>query len=386
MDKICCRTCFAFSLFSRMNKNPLDLQNKKSIFFIPDNMGKRHVSLKDLAAELNVSISTVSRALKNFPEISPEVIRKVQDLARAWNYTPNPLAMGLLRQETRMIGVIVPDLVTHFFSSVISGIENVAKQHGYYILISSSSESYEKEVESVGNLLKTRVEGLIVCLSQETKSYDHFDALIGNEIPLVFFDRVCRIAEVPSVVADNKEAARQITRHFYQNGCRCIAYINGPEQLSISKLRYEGYVQGLQDCSLPLNDELVTRCNMSPEDASLATRKLLSSKNRPDAIFGINDTVIFAAMKEIKQAGLTIPGDISLAGFTGEFHSTVVEPSLTSVIHPTFEMGQEAARLFFERVKNPTAEPRQIEMKTSLVIRNSSTKIGHGVWGKENGR
>lgn len=337
-------------------------------------MAKRHVSLKDLATELNVSISTVSRALRNHPEISQEMVRKVQDLARLRNYTPNPLAMGLLRQETRMIGVIVPDLVTHFFSSVISGIEYVAKQNGYYILISSSSESFEKEVESVRNLLNTRVEGLIVCLSQETSTYDHFDVLINNEIPLVFFDRVCRTDEVPSVVADNREAARKVTRHFYENGCRRIAYINGPAQLSISKLRYEGYLQGLQDCHLPFDEDLVAQCNMSPEDASIATRKLLRLKNHPDAIFGINDTVIFAAMREIKQFGLTIPTDIALVGFTGEFHSTVVEPSLTSVTHPTFEMGQEAARLFFERLQHPTAPPQQIVMKTSLVIRNSSKK------------
>ena len=337
-------------------------------------MAKRHVSLKDLAAELNISISTVSRALKNHPDISPEMIRKVQDLARARNYTPNPLAMGLLRQETRLIGVIVPDLVTHFFSSVISGIEYIAKQKGYFILISSSSESFEKEVESVKNFLQTRVEGLIVCLSQETMSYDHFDVLINNEIPLVFFDRVCRTDEVPSVVADNAEAARRITRHFYENGCRRIAYINGPEQLSISKLRYQGYLQGLKECNLPYESELVEKCNLSPEDAAIATRNLLKLKNRPDAIFGINDTVIFAAMKEIKQYGLTIPEDVALVGFTGEFHSTVVEPSLTSIIHPTFEMGKEAARLFFDRIQNPSAPPKQIIMKTSLVMRNSSKK------------
>jgi LacI family transcriptional regulator len=362
------------ALHFQQNKQETIRFAKSKRLFSADVMGRRHVSLKDLAAELNVSISTVSRALKNCPEISPEVTSKVQQLAKERNYTPNPLAMGLLRQETRMIGVIVPDLVTHFFSSVISGIEQVAKQNGYYILISSSSESYEKEVESVRNLLNTRVEGLIVCLSQETSTYDHFDALISNEIPLVFFDRVCRTDEVPSVVADNQQAARHITNHFYANGCRRIAYINGPEQLSISRLRYEGYLQGLQDCGLPFNDDLLTRCNLSPEDASVATRKLLALKDRPDAIFGINDTVIFAAMKEIKQVGLSIPTDIALAGFTGEFHSTVVEPSLTSVIHPTFEMGQEAARLFFERIKNPATPPCQVEMKTSLVIRNSSRK------------
>jgi len=337
-------------------------------------MARRHVSLKDLATELNVSISTVSRALRNHPDVRPELILTVQELALARNYTPNPLAMGLLRQETRIIGVIVPDLVTHFFSSVISGIELVAKQNGYYILISSSSESFDKEVESVRNLLNTRVEGLIICLSQETSTFDHFDVLIKNEIPLVFFDRVCLTDQVPSVVADNAEAARQVTRHFYETGCRRIAYINGPEHLSISKLRYEGYLQGLQECHLPFDTELVVHCNMSPDDASVATRKLLRLKNHPDAIFGINDTIIFAAMKEIRQFGLTIPTDVALVGFTGEFHSTVVEPSLTSVTHPTFEMGQEAANLFFERIHNPAAPPRQIVMKTNLVIRNSSKR------------
>ena len=337
-------------------------------------MARRHVSLKDLAIELNVSISTVSRALRNHPDLRPELIRKVQELARAKNYTPNPLAMGLLRQETRMIGVIVPDLVTHFFSSVISGIEFIAKQNGYYILISSSSESYEKEVESVRNLLRTRVEGLIVCLSQETSRYDHFDTLITNEIPLVFFDRVCRTDEVPSVVADNTEAARKVTRHFYENGCRRIAFISGPPDLNISQQRYQGYLLGLRDCHLPFDRELVQHCNLSPDDASVVTRNLLRLKNHPDAIFGINDTVIFAAMKEIKQFGLTIPTDISLVGFTGEFHSTVVEPSLSAVTHPTFEMGKEAARLFFDRIKNPSAPPVQLELKTNLVIRNSSKR------------
>ena len=143
-------------------------------------MSKRHISLKDLANELKVSISTVSRALKNHPDISPELTLKIQKLAADWNYTPNPLAMGLLRQQTKMIGVIVPDIVTHFYASIISGIEEVAKQHGYYIVIASSNESLQKEIESVENLLKSRVEGFIVCLSQETNKYDHFEKLNSN--------------------------------------------------------------------------------------------------------------------------------------------------------------------------------------------------------------
>lgn len=336
--------------------------------------GKRHVSLKDLAKEIGVSISTVSRALNNHPDISPEVTRKIQKLATEMNYSPNPLAMGLLKQATKMIGVIVPDLVTHFYSSVISGIEEIAEQNGYYILIASSNESLKKEISSVENLLKTRVEGLIVCLSQETKTFHHFDRLTNNNIPLVFFDRVCKTKEVPSVVVDNVEAAKKITQHFYKNGSRRIAYIAGPDHLNISQERTAGYLAGLKSCGLEFYPELLEKCNLSAKEAIKATARLLGLPVRPDAIFGINDTVVFAAMKEIKRQGLRIPEDIALVGFTDEFHSTVVDPPLTSVTHPTFEMGKEAARLFFRQIENQETDPEQIVLKTKLIIRKSSVK------------
>lgn len=334
--------------------------------------GKRHVSLKDLAQELGVSISTVSRALNNHPDISPEVTRKVQKLAAEMNYTPNPLAMGLLKQATRIIGVIVPDLVTHFYSSIISGIEDFAEQKGYYILIASSNETLQKEIKAVDNLLKTRVEGLIVCLSQETKNYEHFDRLIKNNIPLVFFDRVCRTSEVSSVVVDNVDAAKKVTRHFHKNGFGRIAYIAGPDHLNISQERTQGYLAGLKSCGLEFRPELLVKCNLSSKDAIKATAQLLEMPEKPNAIFGINDTVAFAAMKEIKRRGLRIPEDVALVGFTDEFHSTVVEPALTSITHPTFEIGQEAARLFFNRIENPESEPIQVVLKTKLVERKSS--------------
>lgn len=336
--------------------------------------GKRHVSLKDLALELGVSISTVSRALNDHPDISPEITQKVKKLAAELNYTPNPLAMGLLKQATRMIGVIVPDLVTHFYSSIISGIEAVAEEKGYYVLIASSNESLRKEIKAVDNLLKTRVEGLIVCLSQETKTFDHFDRLIQNQIPLVFFDRVCRTGEVSSVVVDNVKAAQKITEHFFQRGARRIAYIAGPEHLNISEERTAGYLSGLKKCGLNFQPELLEKCNLSTREAMKATARLLDLPERPDAIFGINDTVAFAAMKEIKRRGLRIPEDVALVGFTDEFHSTVVDPALTSITHPTFEIGQEAARLFFRSIENPDAKPEQIVLKTKLVVRDSSVK------------
>jgi len=201
--------------------------------------------------------------------------KKVQELAKKLNYSPNPLAMGLLKQATHMIGVIVPDVVTHFYSSIISGIEQIAEEKGYYIVIASSSETLQKEVKAVENLMRTRVEGLIVCLSQETKNYDHFDRLIKNNIPLVFFDRVCLTDEVPSVVVDNVDAAKKINRHFYKNGFRRIAYIAGPDHLSISQERTQGYISGLKSCGLEFCPELLVKCNLSSKDAIKATAYLL---------------------------------------------------------------------------------------------------------------
>ena len=337
-------------------------------------MKKRLTSLRDLADELGISISTVSRALKNNPMISPVLTQKIKELAVEKNYIPNPLAMGLLRQQTKMIGVIVPDLVTHFYSSIITGIEEVAKENGYYIIIASSNESIEKEKESVNNLLKSRVEGLIVCISQETNTFEHFEKLFQNEIPLVFFDRVPELSEVPSVTVDGVEAARNVTRHFYENGCRRIAYISGPEHLNISKHRKEGYLIGLQECSLQYNPDLLVECNLNAEEATIATQKLLNLNQIPDAIFGINDTIAFAAMKEIRKHRLRIPEDIALVGFTDEFHSTVVEPALTSVTHPTLQMGREAARLFFECIKNEGNFVEKVVLPTKLIVRESSVK------------
>jgi LacI family transcriptional regulator len=192
----------------------------------------------------------------------------------------------------------------------------------------------------------------------------------------VFCDRVCRTNEVSSVVADNFDAALSITNHLYQSGAKKIAHIAGPKHLNISKERVAGYLAGLRECRLSFNEDFLIETKLTYEDAVQATLKLLSLKTIPDAIFAVNSTVAFAAMKTIKNAGLKIPEDIALIAFTDEFHATIVEPELTSVIHPTFEIGQEAARLLINQVESTTAlAPRQIIMKTQLAIRNSTTKI-----------
>lgn len=338
-------------------------------------MVKKHVSLKDLATELKVSISTVSRALNNHPDISKELIKKVHKLAQQKNYKPNPYALRLLNHVSKTIGVIIPDIVTHFYSSVISGIESYTKEKGYAVVISSSQESFRKEQENIDNLLNLRVDGLIICLSQETSTYKHFDTIAEAKTPLVFFDRVCRTNEISSVVADNYESARTVIKHFHEMGSAKVAFINGPGHLNICKERFSGYIEGLKDCGLKIRKDYLVSCDMTPAGARLATQKLLALPERPDAILSINDTVAFAAMKEIKKQGLTIPDDIALVGFTDEFHASIVDPELTSVMHPTYEMGQEAARLLINQIESEENKtPRQIVMRTTLVIRESSIK------------
>ena len=338
-------------------------------------MVKRRISLKDIAKELGVSISTVSRGLKDHPAISHEMISRIKEVAGMLQYTPNPLAMGLLKQETKMIGVIVPDLVTHFYSSIISGIEEYAKSKGYFILLSSSYESLSKEIESVANLLKVRVDGMIVCLSKETDSFEHFKNLVDNEIPLVFFDRVCMTDLVPCVEIDNREAVVSIISHLSGEGYKRIAFISGPSHLNISRDRNEGYREGLSKVGFAFDPELLQSGNMGREDAVRITNDLLALPNPPDAIFGINDMLVFEVMKELRKKGIKIPKEIGLVAFADEFHATLVTPQISSVVHPTYEIGTKAAELFFRKKDDPGFVETLI-LQTKLEIRESSRRSG----------
>ncbi len=218
---------------------------------------KRHISLKDLAKELGVSVSTVSRALNDSYEISPEMRERVKALAEEWNYRPNPFALSLLKNTPRIIGIIVPDIVTHFYSSIISGINDVARKNEYSVIITSSYEQYEQELHCVEDLVNMRVEGILACLSQETTDYSHFLSLEDMDIPLVFFDRVCLTGTIPSVVADNKESARVATRHLLETGSKRVAFLGGSDHLAIVQQRRDGYMEALKEEGLPVVEELI---------------------------------------------------------------------------------------------------------------------------------
>ena len=347
------------------------MNSKKNSASVP--LRNRPVSLKDLAAELGVSVSTVSRALKNSPEIGEEMRIRVKDLAKKRNYRANPFALSLLKNTVRIIGIIVPDIVTHFYSSIISGISDVARKNGYSVIITSSYEQYELEKQCVEDLINIRVEGIIACLSQETTDYSHFEVLMDQNIPLVFFDRVCLTDRFSSVVTNNAESALQATEHFLSTGSKRVGFIGGANHLEIVKQRKHGYLEALRERKVPIEKELVFCKQISFEGGYEGACKLLSLPQRPDAILAMNDSLAFGVMKAIKERGLRIPEDVSLIGYTDEEHSNYVEPTLTAVTHQTYRMGEVAGLLLIKRLKGDSSS-RQIIVPARLFVRKSSIK------------
>lgn len=333
----------------------------------------RPVSLKDLAQELGVAVSTVSRALKNSPEISAQTIKRVKALAKKRNYRPNPFAVSLLKNTPRIIGIIVPDIVTHYYSSIISGINDVARQNGYSTIITSSYEQYELEKQCMDDLLSIRVEGVIACLSQETVDYEHYHNLKQQNVPLVLFDRVCLKDEFSSVITDNVESAEHATHHLFDTGSKRVAFIGGSNHLEIVRDRKHGYLQALRARDIPIERELVYCKQIGYQTGYEGAVALLGLPNPPDALLCMTDSLAFGAMKAIKDHGKKIPEDIALIGYTDEMHSNYVDPPLTAVTHQTYKMGETACNLLLKQIQgDDTIE--QIIVPCLLSIRSSSAK------------
>jgi len=338
-------------------------------------MTKKRTSLKDIAEALNTSVSTVSRALKDHPDISPALKKQIQEMAFERGYNQKKIPAKNKTNSAKAIGIIVPDMVTYFFSAVISGIENYAKEKGYFVVITNSHDRADQEEKCVNHLLGIGACGVIASIAQETKKFSHFSRLTTQNIPLVFFDRIAETDKISSVGIDNTNIARELTCHFYENGARRIACLAGPKNLSISRERTAGYLSALLDCGLTVNNAYMANTRLDADSSEKATTQLLQLPEPPDALLCINDTVAFGAMRAIRNAGLSIPNDIALSGFTNEMHATVVEPPLTSVAQPTEEMGREAAKMLIEQIENGIYKvPRQGVMKSKIVIRSSSVK------------
>lgn len=329
--------------------------------------------MKDLAQELGVSIATVSRALRSSPEIGQDMQTKVKELAKLRNYRPNPFAQSLRKEAPRVIGVVVPNLVTHYYAAVLDGIEDEARKEGYSVISANTHEDTEAEIRAIDNFINLHVEGIVACLSQNTTDYKHFEEIADMGIPLVFFGRTCLTDRFSSVTANGDEAAFQATQHLIDTGSRRIAFIGGPNHLDMVKRRKHGYLEALRENRIPIDRTLVACEKIDYQWALETTTRLLQQENRPDAILAFNDIITFAAFTAIKQQGLSIPEDVALIGFTDDVHAQYVTPRMSAIVDQSHLMGKTACQLLLKTINGDSKIYRKI-VPQQLVIRETSAR------------
>ena len=334
--------------------------------------------MADLARELNVSMTTISRALSDHFSIGPAMKQKVRKLAKKYNYQPNHLASALRKGRSRLLGVVVPYIEGRFFPSVVHGIETAASKAGYNVIICQSNEDVAQERRSLDSLLSAQVAGVLVSLSRTTRDYQHFDQLRCRGLPLVYFDRAVEGDHVNAVVLDDREGGYLSTRHLLAQGCCRVAHLAGPQHLSIYKNRRQGYFDALHEAGLPADDNLVVYTELLQEQGAAGLRHLLALPNPPDAVFAAGDFCALGALQEARRQGLRVPADVAIAGFSNESFTLVAEPNITTVDQRCEEMGQTAVRLLLEAIhaKGQPFTPRQVTLRPELLVRGSSLRPG----------
>ncbi|TYZ14155.1 LacI family transcriptional regulator [Hymenobacter lutimineralis] len=332
------------------------------------------VSMADLARELGVSMTTISRALSDHHSIGPATKQKVQKLAKKLNYQPNHLAAALRKGKSKLLGVIVPYIEGRFFPSVVHGIESAASKAGFSVIICQSNEDAAHERKNIETLLSAQVAGILVSVARTTNDFRHFEKVRKRGIPLVFFDRTMDNDAVNSVVLNDWKGGYQSTKHLIDQGCRRIAHFAGLQHLNIYRNRRQGYLDALHDAGLPQDEELIVYSDMTMEEGADAMRRLLALPNPPDAVFSAGDSSVLGALQEVKRQGLRVPQDIALAGFSNEAFTSITEPMLTSVDQRCEEMGQATVRLFLELIDSAGGAytQRQVVLQPELFVRESS--------------
>ncbi len=340
-------------------------------------MADSRITIKDLAERLNLSVSTISRALSNHPSISAKTTQEVWNLASQLGYFPNNVASNLRKQKTNMIGVIVPRIDIYFHSRVISGIEDVAYKKGYNVTIYQSMDSFEREVAITRILRTNMVAGVIACLSMETISCDHFDEFNHFKVPLVLYDRVGEVPSASKVIIDDLQAAYKATDYLIKTGCNRIAHIAGCQTTGIFQSRFEGYQLALSRNGLPYNPALVCQAeDLTFEEGARCARKLMKLTERPDGLFCANDYTAIGAIQTIKKMNLNVPKDVAVAGFSNYPVATIIEPSLTTIDDRAFDMGKAAIKLLIRQIeeRNAFIDSETIVIKTDLIVRDSTRK------------
>jgi LacI family transcriptional regulator len=333
------------------------------------------VTIKDIAKILGISVSTVSRALKDHPDISADTKEKVNETAQKLKYRPNALALGLKSSKSKTIGVIIPEIVHFFFSSVISGIEDASYEEGYTVIVCQTNEMYDRETMVARTLIDHRVDGVLISVAKSSIKFDHLIMLQDSGIPLVFFDRVCSFIDTDSVVIDDFKGAYLATEHLISVGCRNIVHLSAPDNLLIGKLRKEGYCKALEDNNIPVDPYNICLCDTMEKVAEKINRILLR-KPLPDGFFAVNDSTAIGAIQEIKKTGLRVPEDIAVVGFGNGPHATISCPTLTTIDQNGYEIGYEATRFLLDRIvktKIPLTARRKV-FTPVLIIRDSTKK------------
>ncbi len=335
----------------------------------------KHITIKDVARQLNVSVSTVSRAFNDKYDIRKETRAKILRVADEMGYRPNPIARKLIQQKTLNVGVVVPEFINSYFPEVIIGIQEVLLARGYQVLVMQSNECYTTELKNIKTLEDSMVDGIIISLSSEVHNNDYYIRMIEKGYPIVFFNRVDEDIPASQVIFDDYKWAYFATEHLIKQGYRKIYHFSGYQHLSLSRNRIKGYCKAMDKFSIPYTSDYIIETGFFMEEGQTVMEKLLAKGNIPDAIFATNDPTAIGAMKAIKKAGMKIPDDIALVGFSESKMAEVVDPPLTSVSQPTFEIGRTAAELLLRQIEaDGFATPKTVVLNGKLNVRGSSGK------------
>ena len=337
---------------------------------------EKEVTIYDIASALNISIATVSRALKNDSVVSKRTKKKIFDLAAKMGYRTNHFARNLRNQTTNTIGIIVHELSSNFITSVLAGVEKVTAEAGYDLIIAHSSESFSKEIANAKNLFDKRVDGLIASLSFDTKNLDHYKPFKEKNVPVIFFDRVEQDGKNTVVVIDNDKCGYQATEHLIQQGCKRIVHITSSLKRNVYAQRFKGYKEALSENGIPYDENLLIVHDLSESAAIESAMQMLKMNPLPDGVFITNDFVAAVVMRTLKENNIKIPEDIALVGFNNDAICTLVEPALSTINYPGIDVGEVAARNLVNHLKGigNIQNTNTIIIRSNLIIRNSSLK------------
>lgn len=337
-------------------------------------MKKRPLRIKDIAEILNISVSTVSRALRDTYDVNEETKKKVLELANQLKYKPNFNAAALASGSTRNIGVIIPFITNYYFSTVISGIQEVAYDNGYNLVLLVTNDDAEREQNMVNNLSLTSLDGLLISISAKSVMTNHFEELIDEGIPIVFFDRVPKDIEASKVLQDDFLGAFHATEHLINNGYTKIAHIAGTEHLTFTQNRLKGYLAALSKYGIPVREDWIIYSGFSQQCGENDMEQLLSLEEKPDAVFSVNDRKGVGAIKTMKRHGIRVGEEIGVVGFTNDPISTIVEPTLTTIEEPALEIGKMSCELLLKHIRNKHFLPKEIVLPSTLIVRESSKR------------